>query len=286
MISNLSIVGCVISLLVSTLLPVGFIIYYGTRHKGQSVVSAWILGAIGFLVPQMFIRVPILKAIAQLDGYLAWITSHYILYALALGITAGLFEFAGRFLVAKYIQKRGRLNYTVSLAAGLGHGGIEAIILVGMTYINNLVLIFMLRSGAFDAQVAQAAAAGMDTAQLELMKQTLLSAPSITYFLGGFERILAMFAHVGMSMVVSYSIFKNRTGLGFLICTGYHAFIDTACGLLSFLSNDMFGAVISQATMFWIVYPILTVCAALALFVTLKIRRMWTAEQEVSYAEP
>lgn len=279
MISNLSIIGCVLSLLVSTVLPVGFIIWYGFRHKGEGVVSAWIIGAIGFLVPQMFIRVPILQFLNRTEGFMEFTVNHFVLYALALGVTAGLFEYAGRFLVAKYIDKKGRLNYTISLAAGLGHGGIEAIILVGMTYVNNLTLFSMIRSGSFDTLVAQYAATGMDVSQLMVMKDALLNTPSIMYFLGGFERILAMFAHVGMSMVVCYTMAKGKTWLGFLICVGYHTFIDTVSGLISMLANVDFGAVISQNTMIAIVYPLLIVCAALALYVTLKIKKQWNREE-------
>lgn len=285
MISTVSVIGCILSLLVSTLLPVGFIVVYGLRHKGRSVGSAWILGALGFVITQMVIRIPILNAIAALDGYAEWITGHPILYALALGLTAGLFEFAGRFAVAKYIQKKGRLNGTTALAAGLGHGGIEAILLVGLTYINNLVLMFTIQSGSFDTLVAQTAAAGADTAALLAARDLLLGTPAMMFYLGGFERLMAMTAHVGMSTVVCYSVFKKRAGLGFLICVGYHAFIDTVCGLLSIASSKTFGAVISQTAMVLILYPILTVCAALALFVTLKIRRRWTEEQEVSHVQ-
>lgn len=285
MISTVSVIGCVLSLLVSTLLPIGFIVFYGLRHKGRSVGSAWILGALGFVITQMVIRVPILNAISTLDGYAEWITGHPILYALALGLTAGLFEFAGRFAVAKYIQKKGRLNDTTALAAGLGHGGIEAIILVGLTYLNNLVLMFMIQSGSFDALVAQTAAAGADTAAMLAARDLLLNTPAMMFYLGGFERLMAMTAHVGMSMVICYSIYKARPLAGAAICIGYHAFIDTVCGLLSIASNEMFGAVISQTTMVLIVYPILTACAALALLVTLKIRRRWNEEQEVSHVQ-
>lgn len=278
MISNMSIVGCGLSLAVSTLLPIAFIIYYGSHHKGEGIMSAWLLGALGFVIPQMVVRIPLLNLVGSIDGFQAFATSHVVLYALALGLTAGLFEFAGRFVVAKYVQKKGRLNYPVSLAAGLGHGGVEAIILLGMTYINYMSIMLMIRSGNFDTLMAEAS--GMEMGELQQIKELMVNTHPVTFFLGGFERLLAMTAHVGMSMVVCYAVDQARTGLGFLICVGYHAVIDTVCGLSSMLATPQFGSRISETTVSLIVYPILTVCAALAMYVTFRIRRQWYTEGE------
>lgn len=276
---NISILGCILSLLVSLVLPVGFIIFYGIRHKGEGVISAWILGAMGFVIPQMLIRMPLLQAMGAVAGAEEFAIRHFVLYSLFLGITAGLFEFVGRFAVAKYVEKKERLNYRISLAAGLGHGGIEAIILVGLTYINNLVLMFMIQSGGFDALAAQTAAAGVDVAALENARDLLLGTAPVMFFLGGFERLLAMTAQVGMSMVVCYSVYKKRSGLGFLICVGYHALIDTVCGLLSLLATPQLGSRLSQTTAYIIIYTLLTALAVLALYVVRKIRRIWEKEE-------
>ncbi|MDO5400749.1 MAG: YhfC family glutamic-type intramembrane protease [Eubacteriales bacterium] len=276
MISTASLLGCLFSLAVSLVLPIGFIIYYGFRHRGEGVVSAWILGAMGFVIPQLLIRLPLLQSLAAMPGFGSFVSDHYLLYALGLAVTAGLFEFAGRFAVAKYIEKKGRLGCRVSLAAGLGHGGIEAIILVGMTYINNLVLLFMIQSGGFDALIAQTAAVGGDTAALTGARDLLLATPSLSFFLAGIERLLAMTAHVGMSLVVCYSVYRQRAWLGFAICVGYHTLIDASCALAS----PQLG--LSQGASYAIIYTILTAMAVLALFVIRRIRRSW--EKEAAHA--
>lgn len=283
MIDTIAIIGCIVSLLISTALPIGFIIYYGMRHKKQGVASAWLLGALGFAIPQLLVRIPILNAIAKAPGYMEFTVSHYVLYALALGVTAGLFEFAGRFAVAKRMEKKGRLNYPTALAAGLGHGGIEAIVLLGITYINNLVLMYLIQTGGFDNLVAQTAAAGADVSQLAAAKDLLLSTPSFLFFLGGLERLLAMTAHVGMSMVVCRTVYVKRAGLGAAICIGYHTLIDTACGLVNMLAAPQLGSRISQNTSYLIIYPMLTACAVLALYVVRRIRRDWNPVQEETH---
>lgn len=277
MISTSSILGCIFSLLVSLVLPIGFIIFYGIRHKGQGVVSAWILGAMGFVIPQLLIRLPLLQAIGAAEGAADFFARHFVLYSLALAVTAGLFEFVGRFAVARYIERKGRLNYHISLAAGLGHGGIEAIVLVGLTYVNNLVLLVMIQNGGFDALIAQTAAAGSDTAALLSARELLLGTSSTMFFLAGFERLLAMTAQAAMSLVVCYSVSQKRSWLGFGICLGYHTLIDTTC----MLASPQLG--LSQSASYVIIYTILTAMALLALFVIRKIHRSW--KEETAYAE-
>ena len=60
-----------------------------------------------------------------------------MVYCFVLALTAALFEVVARFGVAKILQKN--INCEQGVAAGFGHGGIEAIVLIGMTYVNNLL---------------------------------------------------------------------------------------------------------------------------------------------------
>ena len=148
MVSTISILFMVITLVISLILPVVLFIIYAVANKGKGIISAWFLGAAGFFVLQMLIRIPILNVLSILPGFLTFVEQNYVLYVLLLGFSAGLFEVIGRFAVAKIMSKN--LTYERGIAAGLGHGGIEAILLVGMTYINNLLYTAMINSGSFD----------------------------------------------------------------------------------------------------------------------------------------
>ena len=132
--SSLSIVCIVLTFAVSLLLPPAFLVFYALRHKKQGIWSAWLLGAAGFLVPQILIRFPILAALSRTDGFVAFAQAHPLIYGFALAFTAGLFEVVGRYAVARILQKN--LTYRRALAAGLGHGGIEAILITGLAYVS------------------------------------------------------------------------------------------------------------------------------------------------------
>ena len=274
MIPNATIVTCIITLFVTLILPVVLMAVYASKNKGRQILSAWLLGAAGFFVTQILIRVPILTFLQSKSWFQAFASGHLFLYAFTLAFTAGLFELAGRFSVAKLMQKN--LNYKRSLAAGLGHGSIEAMLLVGMTYINNLIYIFMIRSGAFDTVIAQTATAGVDVTQLYAIQDALISTSPALFLMAGFERILAMTGHVGMSMVVCYGIHTNKPLQASLICLGIHTLLDLTAGI-----NLLAGSVLSQTTAYIIIYAILIDAALLSLRIVHTIRSRWP-EKEVS----
>ena len=277
MVSTVSILGCIVTLLISLILPAALLMVYAARNKGQGIVSAWFLGAAGFFVPQILIRLPILNTLAVTPGFTAFTQNHLFAYSLSLAFTAGLFELAGRFAVAKLLNRK-NLTWKRSLAAGLGHGGIEAILIIGMTYINNLVIMLMINSGSFDALISQTASLGGDVSQLQAVREALLTTSPFLFLLAGFERILTMIAQAAMSMIVCWGVHVKKAGKGALLCLLFHTLIDTSAGI-SLLATDAGGNALSQTTAYIIIYAILILAAGLSLYVLREIRRRWMAEE-------
>lgn len=275
MISNFTTIACAVSLLIAMGLPIVALFLFGVKNRGKGIWSAWILGALGFIVTQILVRVPILTALQSQGWFIAFSQNHLFLYAFVLAFTAGLFELAGRFAVAKLMGKK--LTCQRSLAAGMGHGGIEAIILVGMAYINNLVYIAMINNGTFDSMVAEVVAAGVDASQLHMLKETLLTTSPALFLLGGFERLLTMFCHAGMTMIVCWGIHTGKAGKCALVCLGIHTLLDLTAGI-----SLLAGTVLSQTMAYTIIYTLLTAAAILSLRTLLEIRRRWNAETEVT----
>lgn len=270
MVSIWTILFCVISMLVSLVLPVAVLIAFAAKRKKQGIVSAWLLGAAGFFVTQILIRLPILTVLQSQSWFVSFSQNHLFLYAFSLAFTAGLFELAGRFAVAKLLNRK-TLNFNRSLAAGLGHGGIEAILIAGIAMINNLAYIAMINSGTFDEVLAQTAAMGLDVSQLVLIKEQLISYSPALFLLGGFERILAMTAHAAMSMIVCYGVAQKKTLPCVLVCLGIHTMIDMTAGL---------SLVLPQSVAYPIIYAILIAVAVVSLVIIRKIHRNWQTPKE------
>ena len=284
MVSVGTIFTCIVSLLVSVALPLGVLVLLAVKYKNRGMVIPWLLGAAGFFVTQILIRLPILTILQNQSWFVSFSQEHLFLYAFGLAFTAGLFELAGRYAVARILERK--LDFHRSLAAGLGHGGIEAIVLIGSAYVSNLMFIVMINTGTYDillqeAQTAGLSAAQLETtiAQLEMIREQLLHSSPALFLLAGFERILAMTAHAAMSMIVCYGVAHKKVLPCLLICLGIHTMIDLTAGI-----SLLAGTVLSQTAVYVIVYLILAIVAAVSLLVIRELHRRWqnTPEEEVS----
>lgn len=274
MIGSSTVIAVIVTLFISLLLPIIVYVVYGLANKGKGVWTAWLLGAAGFFVMQILIRLPILSVLSILPGYQAFVQEHYVVYCLVLALTAGLFEVIARYAVAKIMSKK--LTFHRGIAAGLGHGGIESIVIIGLTYINNLTYIIMINTGTFDKLVEETAAMGVDTSSLIMMRDTLIGTGSALFYLAGYERVLTMIAHTAMSLLVCYFVWKKKDVLGIVICLIIHSTVDFLSVILNSLSTEYLGSVVSQTTGYVLVYVFLTVAVALLLVMVGAIRKRWT----------
>lgn len=282
-VSNATIICICITLAITLIGPIAAYIIYGIKNKGKGVWLAGLIGAAGFFVPQVIIRLPILNALAASQGFISFAENNYILYCFILAFTAALFELAGRYAAAKLLRKN--QSFERAFAAGLGHGGIEAIILIGMTYVNNLIYSVMINMNMFDSIVEQVEASGVDGTQLYFIKDALISTSSGAFLLAGYERILTVIAHIAMSMIVFYFVSRKEDMRGILICLGAHTCLDFVSGVTSGLSTKYLGSVVSQNVSYIITYTFITLFAAAAVVVIIKLKKQWKPAEIITEKE-
>lgn len=277
MVNTSTLIAVIITFLITSILPLVVWVIYGLKNKGKGVFTAWLLGAAGFFIMQIIIRIPILNMLSLTAGFQSFVAKHYVLYCLVVAFTAGLFELIGRYVVAKIMAKN--LTYEKGFAAGLGHGGIEAMIIIGMTYLNNLLYIGMINSGTFDGIVEQTAALGVDTTSLVAVKDALINTNSAVFLLAGYERILTMILHVALSLMVCYFVSKKQDLKGILICLACHWMVDFIAPLVNGMATEYMGNMISQTTAYIIVYVFLTIVAVASVVSIMNIRKKWSANR-------
>lgn len=275
-----SIITICITLCISILLPIALYVIYGVRNKGKGVWTAWLLGAAGFVVFQLCIRIPILNVLALNQEFQAFAMNQYVLYCLILAFTAALFEVAGRYIVAKILSKK--LTFERGVAAGLGHGGIEAMLLIGMAYVNNLIYAIMINTGSFATVIEQTKAAGVDVSQLVALQEQLVTTAPGFFLLAGYERILTIIFHLAMSLLVCYYVSKQKSWQGVLICLVCHTTVDFVSPIISGLATEYLGNVISTNVSYVLIYSFLTVVAVVSIVVIIKLKKKF---QEVVAVE-
>jgi len=227
MISSLSIVFMAVSALICFTVP--FVLAVVFKKKGLGTWKAFWFGALGFLVLQMFIRIPLLQVI----GIQTWfISMNLVLLALFLSTTAGLFETIGRYLVFKLLLRKNR-SYGDGLMAGLGHGGIEAIVIVGFTFINNIVLSLLANMGQAELMLGKSASDPAAQAGLAQAVDALAQTIPPMFLLGGIERIFTIVIHIALSLFVLEGIKRKK---GFLYCLFaflFHSILDFTAAILA-----------------------------------------------------
>ena len=188
--------------------PLG-IMGYLHRKKGERWF-AFLIGAVIFPVFAMGLE-RIFHALVLGSPLGAAISGNIWLYALYGGLAAGIFEEAGR-LAAFSLILRDRREPVTALSYGLGHGGVEAFALVGLTMIANLALGLAYSNGTLPAEGAALA-------------ETLISSPTILFFWAGVERVSAIILHVANSVLVFASVHTEKRGL-FFAAILTHAAVD------------------------------------------------------------
>ncbi|MEA5151622.1 MAG: YhfC family glutamic-type intramembrane protease [Oscillospiraceae bacterium] len=193
-------ISCLFAVLCSIVLPAGAAALLCLRER--RLVKPLLLGAGTFLVFQVLLRLPLIQLVLPKAGWYAVMSALYPgLYALFLGCTAALFEELGRFLVMRRFL-RSSLRTADALAFGVGHGGIEAVLLVG---INSVALLF---------------------------SPLPLAAPSLM-FAAGVERLCTLVFHVCWSVMIMRAV-RGKKPLWLALALLTHAALDTGAALASF----------------------------------------------------
>ena len=222
MVSILSIIFMFITLILCFGVPILLVILF--IKKKVSTLKVFLIGVLGFLVMQILIRIPLLSLLATQSWYVAF-SSNIIGIAIFLGLTAALFESFGRLFVFKLLLKKNR-TYGDGLMAGLGHGAIEAIVLVGLAYINNIVLSVMINTGSIQTVIDGLVATPAAATQTKAVIDTLISTPAPTFLLGGVERVLTIIINMALSLLVLEGIRRKQTTKFMIFAILAHATLD------------------------------------------------------------
>ncbi len=218
MVSGLSIITMVFVALFCVAVPTLAFVYVNKREKYAR--RGLLAGILSFFILQMIIRIPVLQVLLPQFEWYKTLVENPLGIALFLGFTAGLFETVGRWVFMKFMLK-GKESYGTGLAHGIGHGGIEAVLLVSLAYVNLIIYSFMINSGTFDALIVGEAAE-----QISAVKESLINTSPALYLVAALERLFAMVFHVAMSVLLMEGFAKKRVLPYFLIVLGLHSLID------------------------------------------------------------
>ena len=203
--------------------PIWLGIWFCRRYRASW--TALLYGALVFFVFQLILRVPATGLLGPLVApYLRASRAALALYLAALAFSAGLFESVGRWAGYRWLfRSRLRYDWRHGVAYGIGHGGIESILLVGLTSATNLALAILFTR--LDASSLQRLIPEPILPQLLSAQQQLLSVTWRDPLWAALERVLSIPFHIAMSLLV-LQVFTRGQNRWLWIAILAHGLVD------------------------------------------------------------
>ena len=229
MVSTLSVVIIVIDMILGVLIP-GLCMLVFRKKYGARVKSFWIGCAVMIVFALVLEQIVHSVVLGSAAGSV--IQNNIWLYALYGSLMAGLFEESGRFVAMHYLMKKEYDNDGNALMYGAGHGGLEMFVLMTIGMINNLVYSVMINAGQTEALLAPLDDATRGT--LEAAFDALIQTPSWHFVLSPVERLAAITAQIGLSVIVWFAVKGTRSSRWlFALAILLHAILDGVAVVLA-----------------------------------------------------
>lgn len=174
----LGIAGACFNILVAGGIPLASLIYFIVKKR--EYLKFFLFGVLGFFISQIVLRLPLLTLVQGTSFYQEANLFYPVLVVFLLSLSAALFEEPARYLFLRMARKI-PFDTKIPIAYGLGHGGLEALLMVGISYAVMIVTQF-----------------------------DFLSNQDGLVFWAGFERISAMIGHIALSVVVYAAVCTQK----------------------------------------------------------------------------
>jgi len=253
-VNSLSIAFMFVTLILCFGLPILLAVHAKKKYgKGFSFLPLFV-GVLAFFISQVVFRIPVIQGLLPMFGWYQAFMQMQWPYLIFLSFTAGLVEEPARYIAFKIMKNR--RAYADGLSYGIGHGGIEAILIVGLSYISNITLSFMINGGNLGPLANLIPASAVSA---------LTDTPSYMFLIGGIERVFAIALHIALSLLVLRGFQTGRRARFLILAIVLHGAANFGALAISFLGknllpgNPQLGATLFSEG-FLLIVAILSVC--------------------------
>lgn len=228
MIGPVTYVSILIMMAGGILLPLALIIWWLVTRK--EMFTTVLAGAATWFVFAIILEsIPKIILFNPATALGKTVTGNVVLFTALAALLAGVFEEGGRFFVFKTFLKK-RTQRETAISHGIGHGGFEAMFVMGVAGVQNLAYAFMIQTGAFEGMAKQLIESGADEAVVAALQTQLVEMTPRYSLLAVGERVFAILLHIALSIVVFYAVRNRKTWMVFLAML-LHALFDVPAAL-------------------------------------------------------
>jgi uncharacterized membrane protein YhfC len=222
MVSIYTVICLSVSVLLAIGLPIGLFLFMRKKYGIKTVPM--LTGVLAFVVFVLVLEQKIHLIVLKPDmaGNFT-LMQKPVLYMLYGAFMAGIFEETARFVSFSLLKKKYQ-DIKTGVSYGVGHGGIEAILIGGIAMISNLVFCFLINSG-HTGMITD----GLSGAALDKVNSTITALTTVEphiFLISGIERTMALCIQISLSIIVWHAV--NKKGLLWLfpLAIVSHAIID------------------------------------------------------------
>lgn len=221
MVSISSMMMMCLTLMICFGVPLG--LFWFVRRRYQASIKSFFVGMIVFIVTTQILEAVVHVYLLKVNQTTSIWLMQPLIYSLYGGLMAGVFEETGRYFSFKwFLKKENRIQDGVSY--GIGHGGIEAMLIVGTTYLNNLIFSVLINQGWIENL-------GLSAELEETVVTQLTQISPIIFGLAGYERLMTIMIQIGLSILVFKGV-RERKICYYVLAVFIHAILDVPAALV------------------------------------------------------
>ncbi|MBQ2062849.1 MAG: YhfC family intramembrane metalloprotease [Oscillospiraceae bacterium] len=224
----LSLIFMGVALIVSVAVPVLLLLYF--RKRKQADVVPFFVGCAVFVLFALVLEGLCNSLLLVRSPWGETIRNNLWLMALVGGLMAGLFEETGRYVAFRTVLRKWQKKDINALMYGAGHGGMEALVVLGLLSVNNIAYTILINTGRQGEILALLPE--VQRAQMEAVFAQLLNTAPGLFLLSAVERCLAAALHLALSVLVWLAAKKPGKRYLFPAAITLHAAVDAVAVLL------------------------------------------------------
>lgn len=238
-----ALISIAVTMAILFIMPVIFAAAWKIHCKKIVSLKYIFIGAAGFLVSvrvlELCLHMVCIVSDNPISRFINGSTASYVIYGI---FTAGIFEEVGRYIIIRFILRK-KINRENVIMYGIGHGGIEVWAITLLSLISTFAIAFTLKMQGSEALMQLLDFSdGVPASLFDSVITTVSAAANynaVSAFAAVLERIACMLAHIGLTVIVAYSIEKSQIKYLFFAVIS-HMILDIFPGLYQRGAVDIF----------------------------------------------
>lgn len=210
-------------------IPVVLIVAWKMYTK-RSLVPFWVGIMVFIAFSRMLEMIPHSLFLLSSNPVSKAINGNVVLYVIYAATVAALFEETGRYLAFRFVLTK-HPNKETAVTYGIGHGGIECVLVLGVTYIQYYAYGQLINSGSMDKMLSAYKDSSQSVDALNQLITNIKGVTKMTCYMADLERISAMMVQIALSILVFQAVYVAGKKYMYWVAVALHFLMDVPTAL-------------------------------------------------------